>query len=315
MVLISGITYSDIQDALDRSQNDYSHDMGLIMGWYCEQLARVLTFGGSSELNGSGEIINPSRFETGINLCGSSTQLDINSYKTLDTFIIDTSSNIPSGNLGFFNGILFLRYGFSKDYDISVKTGGFKINPSSNFVVNNSILGTEIRMQMLDTERDGFDLAGGVSFNLINGYIDITSTGTVSTGEILFEGTTYYQTTNSAPKWKVNWNFNSISLRAVGSVKLTFLRPFAGLQIDINSGKTEGNCSDTGIMTLTDIQFSTNTQTGTININGSGSSTIPNVNTRLILGAELNFSAVKIGLAFESAGNSGAGIINLRFNF
>lgn len=312
-----------IQEAMDSALNAYKddieYDSGLIMGWYCDQFSRVVAFSGSSELNSPAEILEPGKFELGLGGTGSISKIDTDAFKRLQTVLIVTTQTAPSGDLGFFDLIFNMRFNLSKKYDMEIKSGGISVEPAgaNNIAIKNTVLGAEVRMQMMKRPSSFMDLVGAIALNKVDGFIEIASTGNTSTSNFIFsgDGINYSQTDETYNSFRTNWNFFSFSLRAMASTQISFLRPILGLQLDVNTGEIKGTLSTRGTKTLVEAGNPSNTLQGNIDMTGTGGSAIPQVNVRTIAGFEFNFSSIMLGYTLENAGDNSSSMVNLRFKF
>jgi len=322
-ILLFIISNFSFINGLYASDSDLEHDMGLLIGWWAEQFAKLMSFAGSSEINTPAETLLNGNFEAGFLFNIGVTKTDTNAYKRLDYYVFERGQEAPIKSLPIFTGLLYGKYGISKDYDIGIKLGGLTIKPTDQtLAVENKVSGLDLRMQMQRRQKEGFDLVGGITINSVKGYINLKSTGiftqdtVVMTDFLTGASTSYIRTFTGYHDIKVDWDFTSIALRLVGSTAWSFFCPVLGLQVDLNFGDAKGKIQyDMKNIVLTSTMTGTSFSEPDTSMIGEKSTTIPQVNLRVLYGFEFNFSSVGIWYSGEIAGDNNSFALGLRVKF
>ncbi|OGS27311.1 MAG: hypothetical protein A2297_00500 [Elusimicrobia bacterium RIFOXYB2_FULL_48_7] len=318
VLLVLGIT-TGICPQAKAEDSDLSHDIGLTMGWWSDQFASLISFCGSSEMNASAKALPVKGLELGFSGNIAITNTDANAFKRLDYYVFERGGNPPFTSLALPSSFLYIKYGLPGGYDVGLKSGGLSLRTTDNsLLLSNNVTGAELRMQLFEQKTDGFDFLGSIAVNSISGKIEFNGSSSGSDVFTEFNGTTTYNRTyNSNNRINVNWNFASINLKGIASRRFSWFAPFAGLQADINMGKTNGEMSYamTNIhLTQTDNPLNTRTAPND-EMSGASSSSIPQVNLRILYGFDLLFGDFKIWFSGESADINASAALGLRYQF
>ncbi|OGS22156.1 MAG: hypothetical protein A3J83_03630 [Elusimicrobia bacterium RIFOXYA2_FULL_40_6] len=310
LMFVLGLTINFCAGNLKAEDSDINHDVNIMMGWWSDQFAKLISFSGSSEINCIARAIPERNIEFGYSGNVNIINTDSNAYKRLDYYIFTRGSEPPIAQLPMATSLLHIKYGHAKGYDVGIKSGGLSLKTTDNSIsLANNVIGAEFRMQMYEEKTDGFDFLGSLAVNSINGVFQLnnSSVGNDQTTEF-GSTTTYNRSYSSSSNMKINWGFTSINLKGIASKKYSFFVPYAGLQADLNLGKTNGELNYVmDNISLTEVGNPGNTATAPDStISGDKSSAIPQVNLRVLYGFDIILGAFKIWFSGEAASDSTA---------
>jgi hypothetical protein len=320
MLIPVSAAFAGIDEGLTVSQADYSHDLNLTGTWFNNELSEVISFTGNSEINSVQKILPEMSFEAGVSGDYDTMINDLDDYNNqqMDLGSAVFSDLMPQ-HIPMLNVMEHVKLGVISEYDIGIKAGGLQaVSPASLFNAKNNILGLEFRKKITGNDESLISILGAVAANTVKGSIEIRSYPLSVSDTIqdpVSSTTTYNRDINSNTLMKNNWNFNSVSLRMIMSLRRFIIKPFVGLQADFSVGGVSSDYSSIGSITLTQADNSANTKTAAINYANTSSNDIPEVNIRALFGFDLNLTLLDLFATVEKSGENSATTVGVKIQF